>query len=217
LPPQSKELACGDVGVGAMVDIRDITREVDICTHWSFPLSINACTGIPVTPHPGAFKAVRRDNHIHTGVDLYADEGSEIRACERGRVVSIEPFTGPKDNSPWWKDTDAILIEGASGVICYGELKPAENLKVGSVVGRHQLIGTVKRVILEGKERPEITGWKPSMLHMELYPHGTTKASDGYINIREFLQDPTPYLLKSDYRAWAARPLKPLTWEKPNE
>lgn len=211
--PQSKLLACGDTGNGAMADIDDIVHRVKVLTRWEFPLI--KCVGIPVTPHPGAFKAVRRDNHIHTGVDLYADEGASVSACEDGVVVSIEPFTGPKDNSPWWKDTDAILIEGKSGVICYGELQPVSFLKVGYNVTKGTIIGYVKRVILEGKERPEITGWKPSMLHVELYPHGTTKASDGYINVRDFLQDPTPYLLNSHMLDANHDPLKPITWEPP--
>lgn len=211
--PQVKTLACGDTGVGALADIDEIVSKIKIQTQWYFPLA--RCPGIPVTPHPGAFKAVRRDNHIHTGVDLYTDEGASVSACEEGVVVSIEPFTGPKDNSPWWKDTDAILIEGKSGVICYGELEPVPFLKVGYKVNRGTTIGYVKRVILEGKERPEITGWKPNMLHLELYPHGTTKASDGYINVRDFLQDPTPYLLNARPQIVTNPPFKPITWEPP--
>lgn len=208
--PQNKLLACGDIGTGGLAEIDDIVNAIRNKTQWQFPLK--NCSGIPVTPHPGAFKAVRRDNHIHTGVDLYADEGSSILACENGVVVSIEPFTGAKDNSPWWKDTDAVLIEGTTGVICYGELEPASSITIGSYVYAGQEIGKVKRVIKEGRERPEITGWKPSMLHMELYPHGVTKASDGYINIRDFLRDPTPYLLKSS-PFFNNSVLNPLTWE----
>lgn len=211
--PQSKKLACGDNGIGALADIDKIVDEVRQSLKWSFPLE--RCSGIPVTPHPGAFKAVRRDNHVHTGVDLYTDEGQPIRACESGTIVSIEPFTGAKDGSPWWKDTDAILIEGASGVICYGELEPSPLVNVGMQIQRGDVIGRVKRVILEGKERPEITGWKPSMLHMELYPHGTTKASDGYINARDLLQDPTPYLLKSIPPFCNHGVLQELMWEPP--
>ncbi len=211
LNPQSKLLACGDVGNGALADIDLISFWIQSRLQWVFPLK--ECSGIPVTPHPGAFKAVRRDNHIHTGVDLYADEGSDVTACESGVVVSVEPFTGAKDNSPWWKDTDAVLIEGASGVICYGEIEPDLLMTVGTRVFAGQHVGKVKRVILEGKERFEITGWKPSMLHLELYPHGTTKASDGYINVRDLLQDPTPYLMSA--RAASLQIQKPLTWEPP--
>ena len=171
---------------------------------WMFPLLADRCTGIPINPHPGCFGFKRKDS-VHTGVDLYTIDEEPVYACEDGVVVGIEPFTGVKDNSPWWYDTDCILIEGHSGVICYGEVTTYKS--VGDRVRVNDFIAKVKRVILHGRERFDIPGWRPSMLHLELYYKGTRKASNGFE--RDVLRDPTPYLLES-----ALRPSQTWTYDK---
>ena len=202
--PQEKMLACKTKGMGALADISSIVGEVQSALKWAFPLLMRAdkefkgCHGIPVGKHPGAFSA-KRKNSTHTGVDLYTHVGDQVFPVEDGTVVAIEPFTGPRDNSPWWLDTDCILVEGASGVICYGEICPNVMLRVGDRVKRaYTKLGAVMQVIPNNRpQHPEIEGWKPSMLHMELYPHRYYKPSDGYGNSFNYLQDPTPYLLES--------------------
>jgi phosphopantothenoylcysteine decarboxylase len=197
ISPQSKVLACGDEGMGALADISTIVGwaagEVYECPYdkWWFPLDY--ATGVPVNPHPGAF-GYDRKGHRHTGIDLYTKDGEAVCAVEPGKVVCIEHFTGEWDNSPWWNNTDCVLVEGKSGVICYGEVTPHENLKVGDFVRLGAHIANVKRVIKEGREHPEITGHMPSMLHMELYPAGTMHPSSGFSDL---LRDPTPFLLDS--------------------
>jgi flavoprotein len=189
--PQTKVLACGDEGCGALADISDIMKAVtqrsSPLDKWWFPLK--DCNGIPLNPHPGAFGYARKESR-HTGVDLYTHEGSEVYAVEPGRVVSVEHFTGEWDGSPWWNNTDCILVEGETGVVCYGEIQT--NRKVGEYVQKGEHIANVKRVIKEGREHPEITGWSPSMLHLELYSSGVQKASSGFT---AELRDPTPLLL----------------------
>jgi phosphopantothenoylcysteine decarboxylase len=206
--PQSKMLACGTEGIGAMADIDSIVSELKSNLQWSFPLNKDECSGIPITGHPGSF-LYKRKHHIHTGIDLYTRDGAAVFSVEAGTVVGIEHFTGPQDNQPWWNDTDCILIEGASGVICYGEIVPSNSLEVGDTVSAETCIGRVKRVLKEGKERPNIMGHSTSMLHMELYPHGKYKAFEEYgdnPDSFDILQDPTPYLLDS-----LNRPEKELT------
>lgn len=200
IDPQEKLLACGDFGIGAMCDISKIVAVINEKLKWCFPLL--KCNAIPVMPHPGAFK-FNRKGHIHTGIDLYIDEwkypieNMNIHAVQDGKIISIEPFTGPSDNSPWWLDTECILVQSASGTICYGELTPDSNVKTQFLSGRiyikkGQLLGKVKRVIKSGKEHPEITGWMPNMLHFEIYKHGIKTVSAGY---NDNLVDPTPYIL----------------------
>jgi phosphopantothenoylcysteine decarboxylase len=206
--PQSKMLVCGTEGIGAMADIDIIVSELKSNLRWGFPLNHFECSGIPVTGHPGSFLC-KRKHHIHTGVDLYTKDGAAVLAVESGTIVGIEHFTGPQDNQPWWNDTDCILIEGASGVICYGEITPASWLGVGEKVSRGQRLGTVKRVLKKDKERTDIMGHSTSMLHIELYPHGKYKAFEEYgdnPDSFDILQDPTPYLLES-----FGRPQKELT------
>jgi hypothetical protein len=197
VPPISKDLACGDAGEGAMARIEtivDFTRE---SLRWSFPLK--KCNGIPVTPHPGAFSHKRKHSH-HTGVDLYCEEGERVYAVEDGVIVGIEWFTGAKDESPWWNDTQAILVEGATGVVCYGEIQVSKRCVVGNTVSRGGWLGRVAPVLKEGKERPDIPGHSRCMLHMELYTHGSTKCSVSWGLDKEKaknMRDPTTWLIRA--------------------
>lgn len=134
--------------------------------------------------HPGAFGALRKFDR-HTGVDLYVPEGATVVALEAGVVVAIDHnFTGgddtPKDvhGEPVWLKTAALLVEGVSGVLLYGEIALEPGLSIGQRVESGQRVGTVQRVL-----RPKTDG-RPyanpansaSMLHMELYRAGTTRA-----------------------------------------
>lgn len=204
--PQDKMLACGTKGIGALANIEDIVYAAEYALRWNFPVSFDNCSGVPVGNHPGAF-AVQRKHEQHTGVDLYVPEGELVRVVEAGTVVGIEHFTGEWDNSPWWNNTDCILVEGATGVICYGEIAVNPALKVGMRLKRGCGVGRVARVLKEKKERPDIPGHKTSMLHMEVYPHGVYRASHGFEDINN---DPTPFLLNCIERTQ----VKQLTYDK---
>lgn len=129
-----------------------------------FPLK-NYNHPLPLPPeHVGAFGAVRRFD-VHTGVDLYCNEGDEVLSMEEGVVEEIFSFTGKHAGSPWWNDTFAVLIRGKSGYLLYGEIQPEVNIKRGLIVSEGQLIGTVATVLKKDKGLPM------SMLHMELYNH----------------------------------------------
>jgi murein DD-endopeptidase MepM/ murein hydrolase activator NlpD len=154
-------------------------------------------TGLPLGPdHPGAFGFVRK-HHVHEGVDLYTEDGAEVSAVEDGIVVNIEPFTGPKAGFPHWLDTDAVLVEGESGVVVYGEIAPRAGLCIGQRVIAGELIGNVVPVLRNDKGRPRI------MLHMELHAAGTPKTYEWTLSADgdkmktkpASLRDPTPYLL----------------------
>jgi len=117
-------------------------------------------------PHPGSFGAVRKFD-VHCGIDLYCPDGSLVVAVESGTVVAVEKYyTGPNSEppSPWWFETQAVLVEGESGVICYGEVDT--DLNRGQVVTSGDKIGRVKRVLKKDKGKPT------SMLHFELYRMG---------------------------------------------
>lgn len=163
--PQEKTLACGDVGVGAMAQIDQIVKNINASLIWSFPLW--QCNGIPTGNHPGAFGYQRRHD-MHTGVDLYTNEREPVFAVERGVVVATIPFTGPQLGHSWWNNTDALLVSGASGVVCYGEID-AKHFQPGDEIKRGQPLGRVIPVIQKGRERPDIKGHSRSMLHIELY------------------------------------------------
>lgn len=192
--PQSKMLACGTEGIGALADIDEIVTCVKDALRWQLPIPVECFTGFPMSGHPGSF-ACQRKHEKHTGVDLYTTDGQPVSAVENGNVVGIEHFTGEWDNTPWWNNTDCILVEGATGVVCYGEVLPEESLKVGDPVMRGERIATVRRVLKENKDRPDIPGHSTSMLHMELYPHGNTKASNGF---EKHLNDIMPFLLEAE-------------------
>lgn len=147
-------------------------------------------TGLPLAPHPGAF-GVQRKHHFHEGVDLYCDEGTSVHAVEEGTVVAIIPFTGPKAGFDWWEDTEAVLVEGRSGVVVYGEIAPAVAEK--QKVNAGDIVGHVKTVLKKDKGRPM------GMLHLELHDHGTRDAPEWPVDGEKpkTLRDPTEYLKKA--------------------
>jgi len=145
----------------------------------------------------GAFGAVRKYD-VHTGIDLYTIEGAPVLAMEDGVVVSVTDFTGPPE-SPWWLPTKAVLIEGASGVLCYGEV--VSYLVAGEKVQSGEPIANVVPVLREA--RKDIPGHSRFMLHLELYEHGTKAPKEWKLGepCPQGLLDPTPLL----YRAWNKR------------
>lgn len=240
IPPQNKVLACGDEGEGAMADISLIIDKLQWLMKWQFP--IEHCPGIPINYHPGAFAFPRRQSN-HTGVDLYThlfwqlgrpsyaielmeDEHTRIanrrnsknitivHAVESGRVVGVEHFTGEQDESPWWNNTDCLLVEGRSGVVCYGEISPFK-FSVGEIIQRGQSLGEVIPVLKEGKERPDIPGHSRAMLHVELYKHGTKSASKSWKlgqPKQDYIVDPTPFLCEA-----INAPTERLVWDYPKQ
>lgn len=134
--------------------------------HWPF-LDVT-----PVRPSSeGEFEAVRKHD-IHTGIDLYAPDGSYVVAIEAGTVVGIIDFTGPSVGTPWWADTKAILVYGYSGTILYGEVSPL--VKVGDYIDVGEILGCVKQVLLKDKGKPM------SMLHLELYVGEQTTSCEAW-------------------------------------
>ena len=148
-------------------------------------------TEIPLSPHPGSFGCVRR-HHQHEGVDLYAQDGDEVYAIESGHIVKIFPFTGEHVGTNWWNNTWAIMIESQSGVLNYGEIIPLQDLTPGQWINSGEAIGHVRTVLTKDKGRPM------SMLHLELYAHGTKHAINAW-NLNEMqpqsLCNPTNLLI----------------------
>ena len=152
-------------------------------TKWVWPLP-GAEQVFP--DEPGRYGAVRRFD-THSGVDIYCELSQPVVAVEAGVVIGIETFTGPNSRpreTPWWNETFAILVRGASGVVVYGEVQPY--VQVGDVVGQSWLLGSVEKPVLKSfKGRPMV------MLHLELLDSSATET------VRwpsDLLADPTPQL-----------------------
>jgi hypothetical protein len=175
-------------------------------------LPLNPMPAIPVydpmqeQPHPGSFGFPRRFD-VHTGIDLYAPTGAPVHAMEAGKVIRVAWFTGPSADTPWWRDTKAIYVEGGSGIIVYGEIQ--EDVEEGDEVLAGQVIAWVVPVLRRWKGRPM------SMLHLELYDRGWTDILDTIENdeaLSEYLRDPTnlfrafdlKFLLRDPYAEEAA-------------
>lgn len=167
---------------------------------WLWPLK--GCR--PMFPDRLGSFGCKRSHDVHTGIDLYCEVGTEVIAMEDGRVISIEGFTGPHadDPSPWWNDTKAVLVQGESGVVVYGEISSL--VEVGQPVHRGDTLGTVLCVLVEFKGRPM------TMLHIELLKPGATETAwwkQGVPRLANLwkpedtrpdcLLDPYPYLMEA--------------------
>jgi hypothetical protein len=146
-------------------------------------------TSLPLLPHPGAF-GFQREHHVHEGVDLYCPPGTAVQAMEAGTVVAVFPFAGPHAGRPWGLNAWVVLVEGASGVIAYGDLKPA--VIPGVRLKARGFVGQVLQVLRDNR------GGRPtSMLHLEMHTPGTL-ACPQWMDISTrppSLIDPTPTLL----------------------
>lgn len=110
----------------------------------------------------GMFGYVRKHD-IHTGVDIYCEEGSDIRSMTDGVVIEVIPFTGESVGSPWWNETDALAIKDIHGTVyVYGEVDSL--VKVGDIVKDGQVIAKAKQVLKEDKGVNP-----PCMLHLEVW------------------------------------------------
>jgi hypothetical protein len=126
---------------------------------WTWPLP-----GVPrnLPTDDGAFGFVRK-HEVHTGTDLYCNEGQRVRAVEDGHVLLVVDFTGEKAGSPWWNPTQAVLVQHGRRVVLYGELQPLPEIKRGAYIERGQTIGHVLRVRKADRGKPT------TMLHLELW------------------------------------------------
>jgi murein DD-endopeptidase MepM/ murein hydrolase activator NlpD len=161
---------------------------------WASPLRP---MNIPDFRGPGAFAAVRKFD-IHTGVDLYAAQGATVYAVEAGTVIAVEKFTGPSAGTPWWLDTQAVLVAGDSGVVVYGEIEPS--VQVGDVVQAGAVIGAVKQVLRQDKGVTPVC-----MLHLELLDHGATESAPVWAlgaPAPAGLLDPTEHLIAVKGRSY---------------
>ncbi len=160
---------------------------------WGWPLPNCVPWEIPRGGHPGAFGFPRKHER-HFGVDLYAPEGHPVHTVEPCKIIRIIPFTGYHADSPWWRTTWAILAEGPSGIIVYGEIEALDGLTTGTVLERGSLIGHVIPVLYEDK------GNGTTMLHLELWaPDRDLDPQDWALDSPqpEGLRDPTTLLIKA--------------------
>lgn len=149
---------------------------------------------IPINQHPGAF-GFKRKHDIHTGVDLYCSENDIVYAIEDSKIINKGIFTGEKVGTNWWNETYFLMLEGKTGVFCYGEILIKDNLNDDIKEG--QEIGKVIPVLKESKIRKDIEGHSNNMLHLELYKHGTKQPVSWQHNKEKpySLLDPSSFLL----------------------
>jgi len=157
---------------------------------WLWPLP-GVTPTVPIDG-PGKFGAIRKHD-IHTGVDLYCAEGQPVQAVEPGTVVAILQFTGANAGSFWWRDTNAVMVEGAEYVVLYGEIAESSVLTVGTPVRAGDVLGKVVRVLRQDRGLPT------TMLHLELYARGVREPV--WWRLEESqptgLLDPTEWLLQA--------------------
>lgn len=119
----------------------------------------------------GSFGKVR-ESDVHTGVDLHCPEGTPVYAIEDGVVVAVDDFTGVEESGPdaeyGYLYTQAVMVEGHSGVVTYGEVVPS--VKKGNRVKEGDEMGLIANIFPLDYKGP-----CPSvaMLHFELYKPST--------------------------------------------
>ena len=145
-----------------------------------FPLSF-----VPTSYRAGGgrFGAPRDGgSRTHAGCDLYAPDGTPVRAVTGGTVIQ-QPYPFPSRDY----QTVAIEVRHPDFIARYGEVRAAAGLGAGSQVTEGQVIAYVQRMT------------RDSMLHFEMYSNPglatplTDRSRQPYQR-RADLVDPTPYL-----------------------
>lgn len=117
---------------------------------------------IPMGKQPSSFGFQRKFN-IHTGIDIYCQDGDIVLSLTDGIIVDKGIFTGKEVNSDWWNTTEYVAIQYLDKVIVYGELRVYSHLNIGDNVLQYEEIGVIVPVLKIKKNNPT------SMLHLELY------------------------------------------------
>jgi len=151
-------------------------------------VSYTASDGSPIETNKGRKflddRKGKRGPRWHVGVDLYANIGDVIVACEDGIIRGFfDGFTEYKHKPP----TSSLLIEHSTAVVNYGEVDPKSRQIYHLYKGMKVLAG-----------QPIAIVGSTNMLHFETYIKGTTRShqwlKNGEQPPRELL-NPTKYLL----------------------
>lgn len=135
---------------------------------------VQGWTGQSCHVNPRRFNNPRPGGRRHAGCDIYAPNGSEVKAICAGKIVYVGSF---------YFNVAMVQIDHgpAIGTIIYGEIRPA-GVQVGQVVSKGQLIGYIKRIV-----KPDGQSFPP-MLHLEWYSQREDVPIIGAAN-----QFPLPY------------------------
>lgn len=184
---------------------------------WPVPASYSQ--QLPRTGEKGSFWEDRGDRR-HTGVDIYAPQGSPVVAVEDGIVLQVLEFTSPK-LLPYYNQTQAVLVKHFDGaILLYAQLgfvrvSPGEVVSAGEVLGglgevlNAQCIDRSAPRHIRGLANAELT----AILHLELYnnvPQVNLNTLGGNILLKETpsgLLDPTEYLSSIELECTERQPI----------
>ena len=136
------------------------------------------------------FMSKRGDAKYHVGIDVYANDGDPVLACESGRIINVYHFY----HGAW-----ALFVQCKSGlVINYGEVKRNSwkefGLGEGSEVKRGQPIARIGTM-----------SGGSSMLHFETYMKPTDQNERYFGGDTGGILNPSYYLLRARHFSSAGR------------
>ena len=151
---------------------------------------------VAVRPNIGAFGEPRK-KHMHEGLDLYAPWSTPVLAVEDGAVVAVTPLRGGTTRDDYWRDMEAVLVEGKSGLVVYSEFAPLKTLKPAQMVKAGEQVGTLYPEGYTFRPTAKDGHGTHAFMHLELHTTGTRLPSAWQLGKPQpkTLLDPTPHLL----------------------
>jgi lysozyme family protein len=122
-------------------------------------------------------------SRYHLGMDLVADIGDSVVACEDGQIVNFFPFFHSQPE----EDSFALLVQHPKCVVCYGNVTGQSLSRSGRDIGDFVNAGDVIGFISAG-----------GILHFETYGNGTIENSVWHIDdaaAPSNLLNPTAFLI----------------------
>ncbi len=155
-----------------------------------FTISYRTIGGAIIGNGSRRFMSKRGDAKYHVGIDVYANDGDPVLACESGQIVNIYHF---------YHGAYALFVQCNSGlVINYGEVKRNSwkefGLNEGSKIKKGQPIARIG--VMSGGS---------SMLHFETYMKPKDKNEKYFGGATGSILNPTYYLLRTRYFSTSGR------------
>jgi lysozyme family protein len=140
-----------------------------------------------------------RDNgsRYHIGMDLLADAGDSVVACEDGQIVNFFPFLHSQPD----EDNFALVVQHPKCVACYGNVTGQSLTRSGRDIGDFVNAGDVIGFIGAG-----------GILHFETYQNGTIENSIWHTDDTAAppnLLNPTAFLISHSQTPPLPRPAPP--------
>ena len=127
----------------------------------------------------------------------YANSMFKCFVFQDGAVIGVTPLRGSTTREDYWRDMEAVLVEGKSGLVVYSEFAPLKTLKPAQMVKAGEQVGALYHKGYSFRPTAKDHHGTHAFMHLELHTAGTRLPTPWVVGKPQpkTLIDPTPNLL----------------------